>query len=116
MMRRMRAIIATLVVITSSLGAQTIHTWDKQELTFTAGKSSANPYTEVTVWIDLTGPNFNKRVYGFWDGGQTFRVRYVATAPGTWKWKSGATPADSGLSGKSGSVTATDWTEAEKQQ
>ena len=80
-----------------------VHVWEKQELTFTAARSFANPYTEVTVWVDLAGPDFKKRVYGFWDGGQTFRVRVVATAPGNWTWRSGSTPADQGLAGKSGS-------------
>ena len=92
------------------------HVWEKQELTFTAARDYANPYTDVVVWVDLSGPGFNKRVYGFWDGGRTFRVRLVATAPGQWNWRSGSTPADTGLSGKSGSFTAIDWTEAEKQQ
>ena len=59
-----------------------VHVWEKQELTFTAARSFANPYTEVTVWVDLPGPAFKKRVYGFWDGERTFRVRVVATAPG----------------------------------
>ena len=70
----------------------------------------------MTVWVDLAGPNFKKRVYGFWDGGSTFRVRLVATAPGAWRWRSGSTPSDRGLAGKSGSFTAIAWTEAEKQQ
>ena len=63
--------------------------WEKQELAFTASQSYSNAYTTVTVWVDLTGPNFSKRVYGFWDGGQTFKVRVLATAPGVWKWRSG---------------------------
>jgi hypothetical protein len=92
------------------------HTWEKQELTFTAKRSFANPYTEVVVWVDLTGPGFHKRVYGFWDGGNNFRVRFLATAPGTWKWQSGSMPSDPGLAGKSGSFTATDWTEQEKRE
>src|ERR1019366_4116273 len=56
-----------------------VHIWDKQELTFTSARSWANAYTDVTVFVDLTGPNFKKRIYGFWDGGQTFRVRVLAT-------------------------------------
>jgi hypothetical protein len=40
----------------------------------------------------------------------------LATAPGTWKWRSGSQPADSGLAGKSGSFVATDWSDEEKQQ
>ena len=43
-------------------------------------------------------------------------MRLVATQPGTWTWKSGSTPADPGLSGKSGSFKAIDWTEAEKAE
>ena len=98
----------------SSVTAQNlIHVWEKQELTFTAANSYKNPYTDVTVWIDLTGPGFSKRVYGFWDGGQTFHLRLVATRPGTWIWKSGSSPEDPGMSGKSGSFTAVDWTGAE---
>ena len=91
-----------------------VHVWEKQELTLTSARSFPNPYTDVTVWVDLTGPNFKKRVYGFWDGGQTFRVRVLATAPGTWTWRSGSNPPDEGLAGKTGSFAATDWTEAEK--
>ncbi len=92
------------------------HVWEKQELTFTAAESYQNAYTTVTVWVDLDGPNFSKRIYGFWDGGQTFKVRLVATAPGEWKWRSGSMPEDSGLSGKTGSFVATEWTEAEKRE
>jgi hypothetical protein len=93
-----------------------VHVWEKQELTFTAAKSYKNPYTEVTVWVDLTGPQFSKRVYGFWDGGKVFHLRLVATQPGAWSWKSGSTPEDPGLSGTSGSFTAIGWTEAEMEE
>jgi hypothetical protein len=91
------------------------HVWEKQELTFTANLTYTNAYVQVTVWVDLSGPNFNKRVYGFWDGGQTFRVRLVATEPGSWTWKSGSSPEDAGLAGKSGSFVAVPWSEAEKE-
>ena len=96
--------------------AAATHVWEKQELTFTAAHDYANPYTDAIVWVDLTGPGFHKRVFGFWDGGRTFKVRLVATAPGNWSWRSGSTPADTGLAGKTGSFTAIDWTDAEKQQ
>lgn len=93
-----------------------VHTWQKQELTFTSERSFANAYTDVRMWVDLDGPGFHKRVYGFWDGGNTFRVRVVATSPGKWTWTSGSDPRTSGLAGKSGSFTAQDWTEAEKNE
>ena len=96
--------------------ASPVHVWEEQEITLTAAKDFPNPYMDATVWVDLTGPNFKKRVYGYWDGGRIFRVRVVATEPGKWSWTSGSTPTDGGLSRKTGSFTAVPWTEAEKEQ
>src|SRR5665811_1615417 len=87
-----------------------VHVWEKQELTFTAANTYKNAYTDVLIWIDLAGPGFNKRIYGFWDGGSVFHLRLVATQPGKWTWKSGSSPEDTGLSGKSGSFTAVSYT------
>ncbi len=92
-----------------------IHVWEKQELAFDLARPFANPYKDVTVWVDLRGPNFYKRIYGFWDGGRTFRVRLLATEPGVWRWKSGSTPADAAPS-KTGSFTALRWSDEEKRQ
>jgi len=97
-------------------GNETCHVWEKVEIALQAQNRYDNPYTEVLVWVDLKGPGFEKRCYGFWDGADLFRVRVLATAPGTWTWKSGSHPADPGLSGKTGAFTALAWTEAEKQQ
>jgi hypothetical protein len=106
-----------LFAVVQDMTAQNVaHVWEKQELTFTAKNSYNNSYTDVTVWIDLAGPGFNKRIYGFWDGGQIFHLRLVATQPGNWTWKSGSSPKDPGLDGKSGSFKAIDWTEAEKKE
>jgi uncharacterized protein DUF4038/uncharacterized protein DUF5060 len=107
---------ACLLVGVQSGTAALVHVWEKQELTFTSARSYTNPYTEVTLWVDLLGPGFRKRVYGFWDGGTTFRVRLLATSPGKWSWNAGSVPSDTGFFGKSGSFTAVDWTEAEKQE
>jgi hypothetical protein len=86
------------------------------ELTFAATGKYANPYTDAEVWVDLKGPNFAKRCYGFWDGGQVFRVRVMALEPGAWSWVSGSNPPDAGLAGKTGNFQAIAYTEAEKTQ
>jgi len=88
--------------------------WEKVEITLQADKAYENPYKDVEVWVDLAGPGFKKRCYGFWDGGKTFRVRVMGVAPGTWKWRSGANKTDSGLAGATGSFRAVAWTEAQK--
>ncbi|WP_026462905.1 DUF4038 domain-containing protein [Adhaeribacter aquaticus] len=100
----------------TSVAAPTVHVWEMKELTFTAKNSYKNAYTDVDVWVELAGPGFNKRVYGFWDGGQTFRVRVVANQPGEWSWKSGSSTNDTGLTGKTGTFTAIEWTEKEKNE
>lgn len=96
--------------------ARTAHMWEKQEIVLHSERTFANPYTDATVWVDLSGPGFHKRVYGFWNGGNEFCVRVLATAPGVWHWRSGSEPADAGLSGKQGSFLAAEWTEAEMRE
>jgi hypothetical protein len=108
--------LVTVSCTDNSTDGKKFHVWEKAEITLTSRKTYDNPYGEMTVWLDLKGPEFNKRCYGFWDGGNTFRVRITATAPGTWTWRSGSRPADPGLDGISGSFTAISWTEEEKAE
>ncbi|MDH4239062.1 MAG: DUF4038 domain-containing protein [Phycisphaerae bacterium] len=95
----------------------TYYVWEKVDITLKAAKSYDNAYKEVEVWVDLEGPEsvFKKRCYGFWDGGDIFRVRVMATAAGKWRWQSGSNQPDSELNGKKGSFTARPWSEAQKQ-
>ncbi len=104
------------LIINSPASAETSHIWEKVELTFHAQQTYKNPYTQVEVWVDLKGPGFDKRCYGFWDGDNTWRVRVLATAPGKWTWKSGSNQSDLGLNGNTGSFQAKAWTEAQKKQ
>src|ERR1035437_10813774 len=109
--------LSLLFVLAASPGLSAgVHVWERQELVLTYTGTFANPYTDVTGWVDLTGPGFKKRVYGFWDGERTFRVRVLATAAGTWTWRSGSNPPDTGLAGKSGAFAAAAWAEGGKEQ
>ncbi|HUG09683.1 MAG TPA: DUF5060 domain-containing protein [Opitutaceae bacterium] len=86
------------------------HVWETQEIILESSREYANPYVEVDCWIDLEGPDFARRVYGFWDGGRIFRIRFVATAPGEWRWRAGSNqPDDSGLNGGTGVLRAVAW-------
>ncbi len=94
-----------------------IHVWEMKEIVLSAERQYKNYYTDVTCWIDLKGPNFSKRIYGFWDGGNRFLVRMVTTEPGKWQWTSGSNqPDDKGLNNKSGEFNAVNWTQEEKLQ
>jgi hypothetical protein len=115
---RVRALITFFSLLTAiPVFSQTVHVWEKVEIVLTSGKTFANAYTDVDVWVLLTGPSgsgfVNKKVWGFWDGGRTFVVRVLGTVPGIWTWTSGASVADTGLAGKTGNFTTMAWTEAE---
>ncbi len=93
------------------------HVWEMKEIILNAENDYENYYTDITCWVELNGPEFSKRVYGFWDGGKNFIVRVVATSPGEWNWTSGSNqPDDEGLNNKSGKFTAVEWTDAEKTE
>ena len=54
-----------------------VHVWQLQEITLTAARHHDNYYTDVTCWVELEGPHSSRRVYGFWDGGSRWGVRFV---------------------------------------
>ena len=95
---------------------ESVHVWEKLQITLETQRPYSNPYTEVEVWIDLTGPGFSRRIFGFWDGANVYRVRALATAPGEWSWVSGSNQEDDSLNGVQGRFTAVAWTEAEKEE
>ncbi len=93
-----------------------IHVWETYEIRLHAEGVYENLYTDVMVWADLKGPGFDKRVFGFWDGGKEFCIRVMAMSPGLWSYTTGANVMDLGLREVQGSFTASPWSEAEKQE
>ena len=61
-------LLAAVALQTASAAENEKHVWEKVELTFRADNQYTNPYTQVVVWVDLKGPGFNQRCYGFWVG------------------------------------------------
>jgi hypothetical protein len=110
------AAVLTVSAICESTAEESWRVWQKVEVVLKADKDYADPYQDVDVWVDLEGPDFRRRCFGFWDGDDIFRVRITATAPGKWRWRSGSNQNDSGLNGRSGSFTALAWTKAELEE
>jgi len=87
------AIIA-LVVCSNVYAETTLRQWEVFEFSLTAERSMENPYVEglrddgdgyLKVMFDGTsGGALGKRysVTGFWDGGQTWKVRFTPSMPG----------------------------------
>jgi hypothetical protein len=59
--------------------------------------------SDVDFWLTLHSPRgLPHKVYGFWDGGTTWRVRWLATEEGTWRFTTHSRPPLEGLEGRSG--------------
>jgi len=82
------------------------HTWQRWEHALTSARTYGNPYAEVTLRVTYTGPaGRTLRAYGFWDGGDTFRIRCAFPTPGTWRWETECSDAaNSGLHKQRGAV------------
>ena len=82
------------------------HVWQRWEHALTSSRSYDNPYADVALRVTYTGPGGRTlKTYGFWDGGDTFRIRCAFPTPGAWRWETECSDADNaGLHGHSGTV------------
>ena len=82
-------------------------TWERWEHVLTSARSFENPYADVTLRVTYTGPGGRTlRANGFWDGGNTFRIRCAFPAPGVWQWETGCSDTtDAGLHHQRGTVS-----------
>ncbi len=75
--------------------------WDHTEINL-QGPADGNPYTDVTLSAVFRYQNRSITVPGFYDGGGSYKIRFMPDEVGTWSWttKSNKAPLD----GKSGSL------------
>ncbi|MGE5294521.1 MAG: DUF4038 domain-containing protein [Solirubrobacterales bacterium] len=89
-------------------GGQELHpqVWQRWEHALTSMRNYDNPYADVTLRVNYLGPDGRMlRTYGFWDGGNTFRIRCAFPAAGTWRWETECSDtANTGLHKQSGTV------------
>ena len=102
---------ALLLAARHATGAEAVTTapqWQEVELTFTASRETANPYTDIEAWAEFIHDDGTKiRRPMFWDSGRTFRVRFASTkSSGNWRWTTSDRDGDPGLRGRSGAVAA----------
>ena len=83
--------------------------WEQVELTLASARARANPYSEVELHLEFSGPRGATLVRpAFWDGGATWRVRFAAPRTGRWTWRSVCSDAsDAGLHDRRGELTVT---------
>ncbi|MBN1999254.1 DUF4038 domain-containing protein [candidate division KSB1 bacterium] len=92
------------------------HINEIKEIVFKLEETYENPYAQMECWVQLKGPQFDEKIYGFWNGENEFVIRIVATHPGEWTWRSFSNPPDPGITNHSGVFTAVEWSEQELQE
>lgn len=85
--------------------------WNVFEITLTASRTYANPFSEVDVSATFLGPNGLRITRpAYWDGGQTWKIRFAPTAVGKWTYTTSCPPGlDRGLDGQTGAVNAVNY-------
>ncbi len=93
---------------TAAESAVTVERWDTKELSFTSERSYSNPFRDVALKATFTrlgGNRSSLTVNGFYDGGTTWRVRFMPPELGRWEYITEST--DPGLGGKRGLIECT---------
>lgn len=106
---------AVAVVGWLSLSCQTtprltkVPQWGRFEVALTSSVAYTNPIQQAELQVVFHSPlGVQHRVCGFWDGGNTWRVRFAPNSPGAWTWQTTCTdPANRGLHGQSGRFLCT---------
>jgi len=84
-----------LLSLAATANAQTIPLCGRWEHAFRASTSAA-PETEFT--LELTSPSGRVfAVTGFWDGGVTWRARFMPVEAGKWLYRTHSVPVVDGL-------------------
>jgi hypothetical protein len=107
---RISIIIALLVFQQAQAISQNVPIWSRFEKEFSSIRDYGNPLYDLKFHVEFTSPTGRvKKVLGFWDGGHSWRIRFMPDEKGTWKWRSESSDKNnSGLNGASGSFYCTD--------
>ena len=100
-------------------GSAQLHEWEVFELKLQSKNQHTNPYAAIPahakegmVQVVFTGTGGEARgkkveVFGFWDGGTNWKVRFSAPFSGTWTYRSYSK--EPGLSNAKGKLEVREW-------
>ncbi len=105
----MFAVSSALAAATRSLSLPVVPKWQRFEGEFSSVSPYAHPLQDVTLTVQFTSPlGETTQVFGFWDGGRTWRVRFAPDQPGRWKFKTVCSDAaNMGLNDRTGEFLCT---------
>ena len=84
--------------------APRVEQWGIQELALRSQRTYANPFADVSIQARFRSQGKETTVDGFYDGHQTWKIRFMPETSGTWTFTTISVDPD--LNGKSGSFVA----------
>ncbi|MGC3958171.1 MAG: DUF4038 domain-containing protein [Verrucomicrobiota bacterium] len=83
--------------------------WQRWELTLKSSVAYTNPLQQAEIRVLFVSPlGETNRVYGFWDGGREWKIRFKPGFPGRWRYYTMCSDtANLGLHGKTGEFLCT---------
>jgi hypothetical protein len=99
----------TLSAATNSKKLPVVPKWSRFEQTLKSSVGYSNAFQDVTMTVRFKSPlGETNQVYGFWDGGRTWRIRFSPDQPGRWSFVTTCSdPANRGLHNRSGEFICT---------
>lgn len=84
--------------------AMLIPKWGRFEASFNSTAAYANPFQEAALSMAFVSPSGQRRIVdGFWDGDDTWRVRFIPDEPGEWTYTTTCSDINNnGLHGQAG--------------
>jgi len=82
------AILVLGTVRSHSVAATDCPPWGRFEVAFTNAKAYPDPYRDVSLEATFARPDGRTvQFWGFHDGGQVWRLRFMPDRPGTWRYE-----------------------------
>lgn len=80
-------------------------TWVAVEISYESEKKYADPFNDADVDLILAGNGVKYTIPGFWDGGNTWKIRFACPSEGEWLFKTVCTDEENAsLNGRTGKV------------
>ena len=101
---------AAVMACLNSASAASVAKWERFEVKLESSANHTNPVQQAALTATFTSPSGKaQKVYGFWDGERTWKVRFAPNETGKWTYKTECSDsANRGLHGQTGDFTCTD--------
>ncbi len=92
--------LAALLLLNCAAAAPQVGRWDRFETTVHNPRRYADPYNDVTLNVTYTAPG-GERIdfWGFYDGGATWRLRFMPDRLGEWRYEAAFSDGAPGATG-----------------